>query len=243
MVTAPLPFNAKEFVPAQLSNRLIDSLSPPVRAQLLGMVREVQLPVGTVLEEQDSIARHAYFMTSGIASVVVILQEGGTAEVALIGREGLAGSLALLGTSSAPAKCFMQVAGSGYKVALAELRALFLSSEEVRTQILKFVQQQTMTMSQIAACNKLHEAEPRIARWLLMVQDRLQNDTFSLTQEFLAEMLGTHRPTVSIVMGTLHRAGLIENTRGRITIISRADLEHAACDCYPVTKRLLSSLY
>ena len=123
----------------------------------------------------------------------------------------------------------MQVAGSGYKVALAELRALFLSSEEVRTQILKFVQQQqTMTMSQIAACNKLHEAEPRIARWLLMVQDRLQNDTFSLTQEFLAEMLGTHRPTVSIVMGTLHRAGLIENTRGRITIISRADLEHAA---------------
>ncbi len=230
-------------MPAQLSNLLIDSLSPLVRTQLLDLLREVQLPVGTVLEEQDGIAQNAYFMTSGIASVVVTLQEGGTAEVALIGREGLAGSLALLGTSPAPAKCFMQVAGFGYKTTIAELRALFLSSEEVRTQILKFVQQQNMTMSQIAACNKLHEAEPRIARWLLMVQDRVQDNTFFLTQEFLAEMLGTHRPTVTIVLGTLQRAGLIENSRGRITIISRANLEHAACDCYPVTKRLLSSLY
>ena len=137
----------------------------------------------------------------------------------------------------------MQVKGSGYKIRFADLKAAFLDSEEIRTRILEVTQQQTLTMSQIAACNKLHDNEARLARWLLMVQDRLQDELLPLTQEFLAEMLGSRRTTVAVSAGTLQRAGLIEYRRGKVKILSREDLESAACDCYKVTQRLFQSLY
>lgn len=185
----------------------------------------------------------AFFITSGIASVVISTAEGATAEVALIGREGLAGSLFLLGPAAAPSECFMQVEGSGYRIGLAQLRSLFSSSAEIGTLILRFVQQQSMSLGQIAACNKLHDSEARLARWLLMVRDRIRETTFPLTQEFLAQMLGAQRPTVTIVLGTLQRAGLLENRRGIITILSEEALESAACECYAVTRDLMQGLY
>jgi CRP-like cAMP-binding protein len=123
------------------------------------------------------------------------------------------------------------------------VRELFFKSHEIRSHVLSCVQQQAMTTSQIAACNNAHEAEPRLARWLLMVQDRTNEDTFQLTQEFLAEMLGTRRTTVALAAGALQRSGFIEYSRGKVTIRSRRDLEQAACDCYAVTKRLLDNLY
>ena len=137
----------------------------------------------------------------------------------------------------------MQVAGSGYKTPITVLRDLFNTSAEIRTRVLQCVQQQAMTTIQIAGCNAVHEAEPRLARWLLMVQDRTQEDTFCLTQDFIAQMLGARRTTVALAAGTLQRAGLIEYNRGKITVLSREKLRTAACECYEVAERLFLNLY
>lgn len=226
-----------------LNNRLLDSLSPESCRQILALAQEVPLPVRTSLQSQEETPRYAYFPTAGAASVVIGLAEGGSAETALVGNEGLTGAISLLGSLGAPTNSFMQLAGSGYRVPFPALRKLFLSSEEIRSRILECIQQQSMTTSQIAACNKLHEAEPRMARWLLMVQDRVHENTLTLTQEFLAQMLGTRRTTVALVAGALQRGGFIEYSRGKVNILSRENLENVACECYPVTQRLLLNLY
>ena len=230
-------------MPASPTNLLLDILSPASCNRILALATQVTLPIRTSLIKPDQQLSHAYFVTSGIASVVIELAEGGTAEVALIGNEGLVGGLDLLGPARTPSHCFIQVAATAYRVPYAGLRTLFLESEEIRMRILEAVQQQSMAMSQLAACNKLHEAEPRLARWLLMVQDRVQEETLVLTQEFLAQMLGTQRTTVVMVAGALQRSGIIEYKRGKVKILSREDLESAACECYGVAHHLLKNLY
>ena len=225
------------------TNLLLDALSPASRDRILKASRHLQLPVRTGLLEPNEPAQYAYFMTSGIASVVVELEEGGTAEVSLIGREGLVGSLQLLGPALPVSRCFIQMTGSGYRLPFDEMRKIFLDSEEVRQRVLEMVQQQSFTMSQLVACNQLHESEARLARWLLMVQDRVGEDTLHITQEFLAEMLGTQRTTVVMAAGALQRSGLITYRRGKVTILDRESLEQAACDCYNVARNLLCNLY
>jgi CRP-like cAMP-binding protein len=228
---------------APLTNLLLDSLSPVNRDEILSRAKELKLPVRTSLQVQGETPRYAYFLTSGVASVVVTLQDGGSAEVALIGRDGIVGALPRLGPAIPPTDCFIQLAASGYRIAQADLKPLFLQSEEIRSRILESVQQQAMSMGQIAACNKLHEAEARLARWFLMVQDIIQEDAFNLTQEFIAEMLGTRRTTVALAAGSLQRAGFIEYKWGKVTILSRDELRTAACDCYSVVERLVKNLY
>ncbi len=175
--------------------------------------------------------------------MVTPMLDGGTAEVEVIGNEGLAGSFHLLGSAPVPTSCFMQLGGSGLRVDLSELRNKFRTSDEIRGRILEFVQEQALTVSQMAGCNRLHEAEARLSRWLLMAQDRVQSDTLNLTQEFLAEMLGTQRTTVTTVAGILQRSGLIEYRQGVVKILDRENLVHAACDCYRIAKKLHTDLY
>ena len=230
-------------MPAPQTNLLLDALSPACRDRILAHAKHVTLPLRESLIEPRVELQYAYFITSGIASVVIELAEGGTAEVALIGREGLVGALDMLGPAQTPSRCFIQVSATGYRVSYPALYALFLESEEIRMRILEVVQQQGMAMSQLAACNKLHEAEPRLARWLLMVQDRVQDDTLHITQEFLGQMLGTQRTTVVMVAGALQRRGIIEYKRGKVKILSRENLESAACECYGISHRLLKNLY
>ncbi len=226
------------------SNLLLEALTPDCRAHVLARATHVQLELRTSLQEPDELPSHAYFMTSGIASVVIETADGGTAETAIIGREGMTSGLSLLGSLPPPTHCFIQVSGYGYRIAFDSLRELFRQSEEIRTRILECVQQQGLTTSQLAACNRLHDAESRLARWLLMLQDRTTTgDVMQLTQEFLAQMLGTRRTTVALVAATLQRGGLIEYSRGRVKILSRPALESVACDCYAVTRRLLQNLY
>jgi CRP-like cAMP-binding protein len=225
------------------TNALLRALSRASREQILSLSKEVPLPVRTELQPPEEPPRYIHFLTSGVASVVVTLAEGGSAETALIGREGMTSGYALLGRSNSPTECFMQVAGSGYRMEFDQARELFRQSEEIRTRILQCVQQQALVTSQVAACNKLHDAEARLARWLLMVSDRTGEDSFQLTQEFIAQMLGTRRTTVALVAGTLQRSGFIEYTRGKVTIRSREHLMTAACECYEVTRRLMTEMY
>ncbi|AEU37223.1 Crp/Fnr family transcriptional regulator [Granulicella mallensis] len=228
---------------ASHANLFLASLSPKNREFLLERSTPVTLPLKTVLYNAEEVPSHAYFMTSGIASVVSTMSSGATAEVGIIGREGIVGSLQLLGPGLVPTHCFMQLDGTGLKIPFSELKKAFRSSEDVRDRANEFIQEQVLSLSQLAGCNRFHEAEERLARWLLMVQDRTQSDVLNLTQEFLAMMLGAQRSTVTLVAGSLQRSGLIEYQRGRVKILNRENLEAAACDCYQVTKHLYAKLY
>ena len=225
------------------NNRLLSSLSLPNRNLLLASSAHVHLPIRTSLYEAEIRPSHVYFMTSGMASIVTSMQDGGTAEVGVIGNEGVVGSIFLLGGAKVSTSGFIQLAGSAYEVPFEHASKVFRSSEEVRDRVLEFVQEQTVTGSQIAGCNRLHEAEERLARWLLMAQDRTQSDVLDLTHEFMAMMVGAQRTTVTLVAGALQRANLIEHSRGRVKILSRENLKMAACDCYNITKTLYDNLY
>ena len=224
-------------------NLFLASLSSEHREFLIDRSTPVVLPLRTVLYEAEEAPTHAYFMTTGIASVVSTMSSGATAEVGVVGREGIVGSMQLLGPGLVPTHCFMQLDGTALKIPFSELNKAFRSSEEIRDRILEFIQEQALSLSQLAGCNRFHESEERLARWLLMVQDRTQSDVLNLTQEFLAMMLGSQRSTVTLVAGSLQRSGLIEYQRGRVKILNRANLEAAACDCYQVTKHLYANLY
>jgi CRP-like cAMP-binding protein len=226
-----------------MENLLLSSLSPESRELIHSQCTPVTLPLRSILYTAGSVPADAYFMTSGVASIVGSTSDGETAEVGIVGREGLVGAMHLLGPAVAPTECFTQLSGSALKMPFPKLLQLFKSSEEVRMRILEFVQEQTLGLSQLATCNRLHNAEERLARWLLMVGDCIQSDTINLTQEFQAQMLGAQRTTVTMVAGTLQRAGLIEYKRGTLHIVNRKKLEAAACDCYGVIKKLYSNLY
>lgn len=230
-------------MPVITGNLLLDSLSPELRASILTFCRSIDMPVRTLLHEQGEVPTYAYFLCSGIASAVVTMAEGGSAEVGLIGREGLVGAMQLLGSTPTPSQAFLQMEGIVLRIRMEDLRTLFAASSELRSRLLEFVQQQIVTLEQIAACNKLHEAEERLARWLLMTRDRADTDTMTMTQEFMADMLGTRRTTVTLVASSLQERGLISYRRGKVTIVSRQKLEEAACDCYRICHRALLALY
>jgi CRP-like cAMP-binding protein len=219
------------------------SLSPPSRELLLARSTAVELPLKAALYSAQQIPRYAYLMTSGLASLVVATQGGQSVEVGVIGREGVVGAMHVMGPAAVPTHCMMQLEGSGLRISLQELKTIFESSHEIRTRMLEMLQEQVSTLSQIAGCHRLHEAEPRLARWLLMAQDRTQSEVLHFTQEFLAEMLGSQRTTVTVIAGDLQRSGLIEYSRGKVRILNRAGLEAAACDCYGVIRELYLNLY
>jgi CRP-like cAMP-binding protein len=230
-------------MPTQTDNLFLSSLTAGSRQALLAHSVSMALPLSTVLYEAQEAPPFAYFITSGMASVVTSMADGATAEVGVVGREGVIGSLQLMGPALAPTRCFMQLAGSALRISLSDLRKAFRTSEEVRDRILEFVQEQSMDLSQIAGCHRLHEAEQRLARWLLTVQDRTRGDVLNLTQEFLGMMLGSRRTTVSSLAGALQAAGVIDYQRGRIKILDRPKLVAIACDCYEVTRQLCAGLY
>jgi CRP-like cAMP-binding protein len=225
------------------TNLFLDSLSPENRNLLLRQCVEIDLPLKKVLYEAEEIPRYAYFPTSGIASVVAVMEDGGSAEVGLIGREGLVGSFHLLGPAKVSTRCFIQLQATALRIPFADLLRLFKSNEEIRDRTLEFVQEQAVSLSQLAGCNRLHEAEERLSRWLLMAQDRTGSPVLDFTQEFLAMMLGARRTTVTVIAGVLQRSGLIEYQRGKVKILDRERLEAAACDCYQITKSLYAGLY
>ncbi len=225
------------------NNLFLSSLSSSARERLISASTEVELPLRTALYEAEETPKYAYFITSGIASIVTAMPDGGTAEVGLIGREGFVGSFHLLGPARGTTDCFIQLEATALRISMRQLEMEFRTSEEIRDQVLEFVQSQALSLAQLAGCHRLHEAEERLARWLLMAQDRVQSNNLNFTQEFLAMMLGSRRTTVTAVAAELQRKGLVEYRRGRVRILNQQALEEVACDCYPIIKRLFSDLY
>jgi CRP-like cAMP-binding protein len=225
------------------NNLFLESLSRESKSALVRLCVEVDLPLRKSLYEPGVVPMYAYFMTSGIASVVAMMENGGRAEVGLIGREGVVGSFHLLGPARVSTSCFIQLEATALRIRFADLANFFRTNEEIRERLLEFVQEQAVSLSQLAGCNRLHDNEERLARWLLMAQDRTQTETLNFTQEFLAMMLGSRRTTVTLIAGVLQRRGLIKYQRGKVKILDRTELEAASCDCYQITKELYAGLY
>jgi len=182
----------------------------------------------------DGEARHGYFMEQGIASVVVTVNNGDTVEVGVIGFDGVVGLPILLGATAAPGRTFIQIAGSGFRIQAQVLKEEFERSGHFRQLVHGYMQAFFVQAAQTAACNRLHGIEERLARWLLSCRDRMETDQLHLTHDFLGQMLGAPRTTVTLAAGLLHKAGMIDYARGVVTIRDRSALEDTACECYRV---------
>lgn len=218
----------------KIGNRLLDRLPASCTERVLAAATRVELPLGAPVFERDQRPRYLHFLTSGIASVVFNSEQGASVEISTEGNEGLVGWLYLLGPIATQGDCTMQVSGAGYRVPIDVMQREFDGSVESRKLILEYAQYQTIVANQVLACNRLHRADARFARWLLMVSDRIQSDDLPMTQEFMSTMLGTRRTTVAEVAADLARAGAVSGRRGGLRIANRAALEQRACECYAV---------
>jgi len=218
-------------------NKILASLSRAEISRLAPHLSPLPLAVGKTLQAPDEEITHAYFVESGLASVVIELANGNTVETGITGKEGIVGIPVLLGTKSMPSRTFIQIAGAGFKIKAERLREEFERSGTLRKQINSYIQANLVQTAQTAACNRLHDIAERLARWLLMCHDRMESDTFSITHEFLGHMLGTPRSTVTLAAGILHKDGLLDYSRGRVLIRDRKGLEKAACECYRTIRK------
>ena len=225
------------------TNILIESLPEPSKSDLLRRLRNVVLPTQASLYEPEEPPRYVHFLLSGLASIVLTMLDGSTTEVATVGREGMPQSVSLLGPAGLPSRAFMQIGGHALQMEYKAFQEIFANDEQVHRVVLAYVQYHAAFATQIAGCNRLHEAEGRLARWLAIVQDRTGEPTLNLTQEFLAQMIGSRRTTVTDVAGSLQERGVIKYSRGVVHVLDRKGLEKVCCECYPTTRRLLAGLY
>lgn len=215
-----------------LSNRLLEKLAPKELEVLKPALHEIDLPLKKVLYEPNVAIRYVYFVTAGVVSMVNEPETGEIVEFATIGREGMAGFSAMFGAVSLPSKTLVQIPGSALQMKIEDLGRVLEEVPKLHRLLSRYTMALLNQIAQSTSCNRLHEVQERCARWLLQSHDRMDGDSFPLTQEFLSQMLGVHRPTVSIAAGMLQQAGLIQYQRGVITILNRKGLEAAACNCY-----------
>lgn len=221
----------------KVANTILLSLTAEQRERVLSKMSFVQLPTHTILNEISARIDYGYFVNSGLASVLNVMSDGKSVEVGLAGTEGFIGAPLLVGLKTSPTRVVMQVAGSAFRIKPKDLMAILHDYPKLEIALLRYTQTLAMQATQVAACNRLHEVDERLARWLLMSQDRLSGRIVPLTQEFLAHMLGTRRASVTVAAGILQKAGLITYTRGSVTIEDRELLEDAACECYGTLTR------
>ena len=223
-----------------VDNHLLAALGAQDYARIARTLDIVPLKLKEIIHKPGEPIRHVYFPGGGFCSVLTVLEDGNMVEVATVGSEGMVGASVLLGSSPPSSTSMVQgeteicyrMAADACRLEMDRRGAFFELLTRYAQAFVGFVMQST-------ACNAVHSIEQRLARWLLMAQDRMGSETFPLTQEFVAMMLGATRPTVSVVAGTLQRAGLITYHRGHITVVDRTRLEAASCECYATTTNLL----
>jgi CRP-like cAMP-binding protein len=224
-------------------NRLLDGLPDADRTRLLATLHRTPLRPHELLHEPGRAIRTVYFPLSGVISLMTSLSDGRSIETATIGNEGLAGVHALLGGGPLDNGLAMgQVPGEMLAMAADTLRAAVNDNGKLRALLLAYTQALFAQISQAVACNSVHEIQQRTAKWLLETHDRVPGDSFTLTQEFLAAMLGVTRPSVTVAARTLQQAGLIRYSRGQITVLDRDGLEEAACECHRATRNAYERL-
>jgi CRP-like cAMP-binding protein len=223
-------------------NDLVQRLPRAERARLIGLAEAVPLVLSEVLCEPGRPTRHVYFPTSGFVSLVAQVAGSPGLEVGMIGREGMLGAQLVLGVSTVPLRALVQGPGQAWRIRAADFRGELERSPALRRALGRYVYVLMLQLTHSAGCLRFHLIGPRLARWLLMSQDRALADSFAVTQEFLAYMLGVRRVGITAAAGALQRSGLIEYHRGRITVRDRPGLEEAACGCYAADRRVLAAL-
>ena len=218
----------------EYKNRVLAALPKAELDRLEPYLSPVNLKLRTQL--LDGRTDYAYFLENGLASVVLTLADGATVEVGVIGFDGVVGLPVLLGAERMPGTTFIQVAGSGFRISAQRLKAEFERTGKLRSHLQKYLLANLVQSAQNAACNRMHAISQRLARWVLTCHDRIQSDRMPLTHEFLGQMLGAPRTTVTLAAGTLHRASCLDYTHGHVTIKNRRKLEHLACECYQVVR-------
>jgi CRP-like cAMP-binding protein len=206
-------------------------------ASLRPHLEYVSLPNHMVLHEAGGKLEFAYFPNRGLISLVVVMKDGKTAEAGIVGNEGFTGTPAAVGLSMSPLRAVVQISGDGFRVEVGALQNTLESAPRLQWMLSRYAVVLSMQVAQTAACNRLHDIEKRLARWLLMTQDRVDSGSMPITHDFLATMLGTDRPTVSLAAGVLQKHKLIEYTRGAVKIVNRKKLEDATCECYGVIQQ------
>ncbi len=224
--------------PRDLENMILAALPPEERSQLQPHLEFVPLKSGHVLWEPNQPIKFAYFPTSGMVSFVTVMRNGATAEVGITGREGLVGTAVVLGARDAPVRAVVQSEGSGFRIESEFLRQILQHTPQLEQMLRRYAYAQAMQVAQSAACNCLHRVPERLARWLTMGCDRIGSDLLPLTQEFLAQMLGCRRSSVTSAIGRLQKAGVIRPEHGQVRILDRKGLEGRACECYSIMRKL-----
>jgi len=215
-----------------LRNKLLLRLPPGQFEQLSAELEPVQLQLKEPVYARGQPVPYVYFPNSGVISTVIDLDDGDTVETGLVGREGMSGVSVGLGRSVDAQRAFCQIPGEALRIQSAVFVQALEKNALLRQLVLRYANVVMATLAQNAACNRSHSLEERLARWLLITHDRVDGDEFPLTQEFLAQMLGVRRPTVSLAGAALQKEGVIRYSRGRITIRDRARLEATSCRCY-----------
>lgn len=217
---------------ARNANRLLGLLPPAERTDVLRRCTEVPLHFGEVLTEPGQLVRHVHFPLDGFISMIVTIEGHNGLEVGLVGNEGMFGLSLALGQNRTPLRSLVQGEGTALRIAADDFRSVFSTSPALRKVVFGYIHVQLSQLAQIAACTRFHNVEQRFARWMLMTHDRAQEDTFRITHELMAEMLGVRRAGVSTVASDLQAQGLISYQRGLMTVLDRPGLERTSCECY-----------
>jgi CRP-like cAMP-binding protein len=223
-------------------NHLLAALPPDDFAVLAPALRPVDLDLKQVLHLPHRPIESVYFLESGTVSMLAPLEDGHFQEVGLVGREGLVGLPVVLGADRTTTEAMVQLQGAALRVRAPELRAAFERSAPLRALLLRYTLAHHTQVAQTAACNGQHAVDGRLARWLLMAHDRAERDEFPMTHEFMSLMLGTRRPSISVAAAVLQKAGVIRYVHGRMTVLDRAGLEAASCECYGTVREQFETL-
>ena len=223
--------------PLPEQNHLLNALSDEVRARIFPELELVTLELGKVLYESGDTMRHVYFPVDSIISLLYVMEDGASAEISVVGNEGLVGVSLFMGGESTPSRGVVQSAGSAYRLMGRKIKEEFNRHGELLVLMLRYTQALITQMAQTAVCNRHHSIDQQLCRWLLLSLDRLPDNRLTMTQELIANMLGVRREGVTDAAGKLQKLGVIEYSRGHITVLDRPQLESLTCECYAVVKR------
>jgi CRP-like cAMP-binding protein len=200
-------------------------------------LKYVALPSHLKLHEAHHPFKYVHFPNEGLISLVIVMENGKTVETGIVGREGVSGMHAAAGLTHGPLREVMQIARNGFRVKISDLKTTLGSTRDFQRILERYSTMLGLHVAQTAACNRLHDIDRRLARWLLMAHDRVDSGTLRITHDFLATMLGTDRPSVSQAAGNLQKMNIIQYRRGTVKILNRVALESQSCECYGVIQR------
>ncbi|MGP9810377.1 Crp/Fnr family transcriptional regulator [Rhodopseudomonas sp. NSM] len=219
------------------TNQLLDALAPDSRGRIDRYLEPVEFKLGDMVCEAGGLLRHAYFPRGSVLSLLTVLENGAAIETANIGREGAFGLFAAMYSRVSFNRCIVQLEGHTVRCPIELLQREFELSERVRNLFVSYSETLLSQVQQTVACNAMHTTEERMCRWLLMMHDRAEGEALPYTHEFLSQILGVNRKSVTLAAQSMQSAGLISYHRGMIQVVDRAGLELASCECYAIVKQ------